>query len=112
ALVLATLQETAKARVAIVVPGDAAVEDFLAALRLFHRDPRCVSTYPSPSLSPYQDVGASLGVTREEIHALGMLIDGGADILTVPVRALFSKLPPPEVFRRRILTLGEGTDIN
>ncbi|MGZ4810476.1 MAG: transcription-repair coupling factor, partial [Thermoanaerobaculia bacterium] len=99
-------------RVAIVVPGDAAVEDFLAALRLFHRDPRRVSTYPSPSLSPYQDVGAALGVTREEIHALGMLIDGGADVLTVPVRALFSKLPPPEVFRRRVLTLSEGIDIN
>ncbi|MGZ7030922.1 MAG: transcription-repair coupling factor [Thermoanaerobaculia bacterium] len=112
ALVLATLQETAKARVAIVVPGDAAVEDFLAALRLFHRDPRRVSTYPSPSLSPYQDVSAALGVTREEIHALGMLIDGGADVLTVPVRALFSKLPPPEVFRRRVLTLSEGIDIN
>ncbi|HEY6843147.1 MAG TPA: hypothetical protein VI391_03200, partial [Thermoanaerobaculia bacterium] len=70
ALVLATLQDTTRKRLAIIVPGDAALDDFEAALRLFHRDPRCVSIYPSPSLSPYQDLGPSLGVTREEIRAL------------------------------------------
>ena len=111
ALILATLQEQTRSRVAIVVPGDAVVEDFEAALRLFHPDPRSVSTYPSPSLSPYQDVGAALGVTRDEIRALGMLADGGADVVIVPVRALFSKLPPPDVFRRRIVALAEGVDV-
>ncbi len=95
ALILATLQDTAKRRIAIVVPGDAAIDDFEASLRLFHREPRCVSAYPSPSLSPYQDLSPSLGVVRNEIRALGMLIDKSVEVLLVPARALFSRLPRP-----------------
>src|SRR5206468_12150000 len=90
ALVLAALQEGQQRRLAIVVPGDAAIDDFEAALRLFGRDPDRVSAYPSPSLSPYQDLSPSLGVVRNEIHAVGMFIDGKIDILIVPARALFS----------------------
>ncbi len=52
ALLSATLQEAGKRRLAIIVPGDAAIDDFESALRLFHRQPHCVSAYPSPSLSP------------------------------------------------------------
>ena len=51
-LILATLQDTTHRRMAIIVPGDAAIDDFESALRLFHRDPPSVSSYPSPSLSP------------------------------------------------------------
>jgi transcription-repair coupling factor (superfamily II helicase) len=101
------LQETAKRRIAIVVPGDAAIDDFEASLKLFHREPRCVSAYPSPSLSPYQDLSPSLGVVRNEIRALGMLIDQGVEILIVPARALFSRLPRPEEFASRVP--GRGT---
>ncbi|HXH38753.1 MAG TPA: hypothetical protein VNN08_09015, partial [Thermoanaerobaculia bacterium] len=50
ALVLATLQEKTGRRLAIVVPGDAAIDDFEASLKLFHSESRCVSSYPSPSL--------------------------------------------------------------
>ncbi|HEX2060069.1 MAG TPA: hypothetical protein VHK90_04960, partial [Thermoanaerobaculia bacterium] len=56
ALIVAALQDQSRRRVAIVTPGDAGLADFETALRLFHRDPRCVSVYPAPSLSPYQDV--------------------------------------------------------
>jgi transcription-repair coupling factor (superfamily II helicase) len=112
ALVLATLQEAQQRRVAIIVPGDAAIDDFEAALRLFHRDPECVSTYPSPSLSPYQDLTPSLGVVRNEIHALGMLIDRRVDILIVPARALFSRLPRPEDFAGRVIRIAEGDDLD
>jgi transcription-repair coupling factor (superfamily II helicase) len=112
ALLLTTLQETTNRRLAIIVPGEAATSDFEIALRLFHRDPRCVSIYPSPSLSPYQDLGPSLGVVREEIHALGMLIDGSVDVLIAPARALFQRLPVAEKFQGRILTLAEGQDLN
>jgi len=111
ALILAALQEKANRPLAIIVPGDAAIDDFDAALRLFHRDPRCVSAYPSPSLSPYQDVGPALGVLREEIRALGMLVDRAADVLIVPVRALFSRVPPAESFRGRIVTVYEGVEL-
>jgi transcription-repair coupling factor (superfamily II helicase) len=112
ALLLATLQETTKKRIAVIVPGDAAVDDFHTALQLFAADARSVSSYPSPALSPYQDVGPSLGVTREEIRALGMLIDRSADILITPVRALFARLPRPEEFRSRIVHLTEGTELD
>jgi transcription-repair coupling factor (superfamily II helicase) len=111
ALCLATLRDATKKRIAVVVPGDAAIDDFEASLRLFHHDPRCVSTYPSPSLSPYQDLSPSLGVVRNEIRALGMLIDRSVEILIVPARALFSRLPRPEEFASRVVRLAEGDEL-
>jgi transcription-repair coupling factor (superfamily II helicase) len=111
ALCLATLQDTTKKRIAVVVPGDAAIDDFEASLRLFHHDARCVSAYPSPSLSPYQDLSPSLGVVRNEIRALGMLIDRSVEILIVPARALFSRLPRPEEFASRVVRLAEGDEL-
>ena len=112
ALLIAALLEKHRRRVAIITPGDAGVTDFETALRLFHHEPRCVSVYPAPSLSPYQDVAPSLGVVREEIRALGMLIDGAADLLVVPTRALFQRLPRAEDFRQRIIRLSEGDDLD
>jgi transcription-repair coupling factor (superfamily II helicase) len=112
ALLLATLQETRGKKIAVIVPGDASIDDFHNALQLFAVDAHCVSVYPSPALSPYQDVGPSLGVTREEIRALGMLLDLTADILIVPVRALFARLPKPDEFRARILHLREGEELD
>ena len=112
ALVLATLQETTGSKVAVVTPGDASVDDFEAALRLFARDPRCVSLYPSPSLSPYQEIAPSLGVAREEVRAVGMLADASSDILVIPARALFQRLPPPASFRERIIRFGVGDDLD
>ena len=112
ALIIAALSDQHRRRIAIVTPGDAAADDFENALRLFHRDPRCVSVYPSPSLSPYQDVAPSLGVVREEIRALGMLIDGASDVLLVPTRALFQRLPRAEAFRERIVRLAEGDELD
>src|SRR5437763_10874854 len=111
ALCLAALQDVTKKRIAVVVPGDAAIDDFEASLRLFHREARCVSGYPSPSLSPYQDLSPSLGVVRNEIHALGMLIDRKVDILIVPARALFSRLPRAEDFAARVIRIGEGDEL-
>lgn len=112
ALLIGALQDQHHRRVAIITPGDAGVSDFENALRLFHRDPQCVSVYPAPSLSPYQDVAPALGVVREEIRALGMLIDGAADVLVVPTRALFQRLPRAEDFRNRILRFAEGEDLD
>jgi transcription-repair coupling factor (superfamily II helicase) len=112
ALVLTTLRDTTRRRLAIVVPGDAAIDDFESALRLFHSEPRCVSSYPSPSLSPYQDLSPSLGVVRNEIRALGMLIDKAIEVLLIPARALFSRLPRPEEFSSRIVRLAEGAELD
>ena len=112
ALLIATVQEQSRRRVAVVVPGEAATADFETALRLLHRDPQCVSVYPSPSLSPYQDLPPSLGVVREEIRALGMLFDRSVDVLIIPARALFQRLPQPEEFRSRRLEIAEGQEID
>src|SRR5437660_9185497 len=111
ALCLAALQDVTKKRIAVVVPGDAAIDDFEASLKLFHREARCVSAYPSPSLSPYQDLSPSLGVVRNEIRALGLLIDKAVEVLLVPARALFSRLPRPEEFASRIVRLAEGGEL-
>ncbi|HEU4521491.1 MAG TPA: transcription-repair coupling factor [Thermoanaerobaculia bacterium] len=112
ALILAALQETSKKRLAVVVPGESATADFETALRLFHRDPQCVSIYPSPSLSPYQDLAPSLGVVREEVRALGLLVDQSVDVLIVPARALFQRLPDGDEFRSRTITIAEGEDLD
>ncbi|HXH93288.1 MAG TPA: transcription-repair coupling factor [Thermoanaerobaculia bacterium] len=112
ALLLATLQDSTAQRMAIVVPGDAAIDDFESSLKLFHRDPQCVSSYPSPSLSPYQDLSPSLGVARNEIRALGMLIDRSVDVLLVPARALFSRLPHAEEFAARVVKVAEGDELD
>jgi transcription-repair coupling factor (superfamily II helicase) len=112
ALLVAALQDHSQKRTAIITPGDATIADFEAALRLFHRDPDCVSVYPAPALSPYQDVAPSLGVAREEIRALGMLIDGASDVLVVPARALFARLPLPDAFRERVVRLADGDELD
>ncbi|MBV8519529.1 MAG: transcription-repair coupling factor [Acidobacteria bacterium] len=112
ALLIAALQDHHRRPLAVIMPGDAAMADFETALRLFHRDPQCVSVYPAPSLSPYQDVAPALGVAREEIRALGMLIEGSADVLVIPTRALFQRLPLAEDFRARIVRLAEGDELD
>jgi transcription-repair coupling factor (superfamily II helicase) len=112
ALLLAAYQEVTRKRLAIVLPGDASLSDFESALKLFHHDPGCVSTYPSPSLSPYQEVGSSLAVVRDEIRALGLLVSHGVEILLVPARALFRRLPHPDDFAARIVRLREGEEVD
>jgi transcription-repair coupling factor (superfamily II helicase) len=112
ALILAALREQTGKRIAVVVPGDASLRDLVLGLELFHGDARRVATYPAPSLSPYQDVPPSLAVIRDEIRALGRLVRGDADILVIPARALFRRLPLPEEFARRIVELRVGVDID
>jgi transcription-repair coupling factor (superfamily II helicase) len=51
-------------------------------------------------------------VVRNEIGALGLLIDRHVDILIVPARALFSRLPRAEDFAARVTHLGEGDELD
>ncbi|HEX8618119.1 MAG TPA: transcription-repair coupling factor [Thermoanaerobaculia bacterium] len=111
ALLIAAMQDQRRRRAAVITPGTSAGDDFEAALRLFHRTPQCVSVYPAPALTAYQDVAPSLGVVREEIRALGMLIDESADVLVVPARALFQRLPRADDFRSRIIHLAAGEEL-
>ncbi|HYK02297.1 MAG TPA: transcription-repair coupling factor, partial [Thermoanaerobaculia bacterium] len=111
ALLIAAMQDRRQRRVAVITPGTSAGDDFETALRLFHRTPECVSVYPAPALTAYQDVAPSLGVVREEIRALGLLIDDAVDVLVVPARSLFQRLPRPDDFRQRIIRLAPGDDL-
>jgi transcription-repair coupling factor (superfamily II helicase) len=112
ALLIAAIQDRRRRRVAVITPGTSAGDDFETALRLFHRTPECVSVYPAPALTAYQDVAPSLGVVREEIRALGLLIDDAVDVLVVPARSLFQRLPRPDDFRQRIIRLAPGDDLD
>jgi len=112
ALLLAALQLMTKRRLAIVVPGDAALGDLESALRLFHSDPGCVAIYPNPSLSPYHELAPTLAVLRDELRALGRIVRKSADILIIPARALLRRLPPPEDFSRRIATIAVESDLD
>jgi transcription-repair coupling factor (superfamily II helicase) len=47
-------------------------------------------------------------VVRDRVLALGRLARGEVDLLVVPVRALFQKLPGPEELRARVRTLVPG----
>ena len=112
ALLLASLQQEVRRKLAIIVPGDTDLREIETSLRLFHRSPECVAVYPNPSLSPYQEVTASLAVVRDEIRALARLIDGSADVLLIPARALFRRLPTRESFSDRTIRIERNADLD
>jgi len=112
ALLLATLQQHLRRPLAIILPGDASVSEFEAAVKLFHPDPARVATYPNPSLSPYQEVAHSLAVRREEILSLGQLAHRQVELLIIPARALFQRVPSPEQFLARTISLAAGMEID
>jgi len=110
ALLLASLQQQLGRRLAIIVPTEQA--ELETALRLFHPDPDYVATYPTPSLSPYQDVPPSLAVVRDEIRALGRVAAKDVHLLIVPARALFRRVPSANDFTARILEIRKGVEID
>jgi len=112
AAVLCSAQETADRPFVVVVPGDIDVSQLHRSLELFHPDPSCVASFPAPSLSPYQDVAPSLAVAREEIRTLGRLVTRSVNMLLLPVRALFNRLPEPASFAARIVKITTGADLD
>lgn len=109
---LAAITHAHDRKLLIVVPNDAVLRDLHSVIALFHEDPECVATYPSPSLSPYQSVDTSLAVARDEIRGLEHLVEGKADVLIVPARALFRRLPSPESLASRVLRLRVDEEID
>ncbi|HUF18885.1 MAG TPA: transcription-repair coupling factor [Thermoanaerobaculia bacterium] len=112
ALILAALQERIGRKLVIIVPGDTALHDLEQALRLFHHDPVRLATYPAPSLSPYQDVPSPLAVIREEIRTVGMLATGEIELLVIPARALYRRLPEPADFSSRLIDFSAGAELD
>ncbi|HVT43195.1 MAG TPA: transcription-repair coupling factor [Thermoanaerobaculia bacterium] len=112
ALLVAALAEKLGSKILVVVPGESALDDFEQALALFHAGPGAVASYPVPSLSPYQEVAPSLAVIRGEIRTIGLLVRGAVDILTVPAKALFRLLPPPQSITASFIELQQGADLD
>ncbi|MFA6954855.1 MAG: transcription-repair coupling factor [Thermoanaerobaculia bacterium] len=112
ALLLATVAEATGRRLVVVVPSDARLSELEHSLRLFHERSERVVIYPAPSLSPYQDVDPSLAVQRDEIRALASLLAGEVDILVVPARALYNRVPDSDALAARVLRLESGAEID
>ncbi|MBW3564103.1 MAG: transcription-repair coupling factor [Acidobacteria bacterium] len=107
----ATLQRRLGSRVVLLSGGDASGEALTSATRLFHPRPDRVAVYPTPSLSPYQNVSPSLSVLREELATLTRLAGDSIEILVLPARALLRRLPDLEWFRSRIIELSSSDEI-
>ncbi|MCM2317146.1 MAG: transcription-repair coupling factor [Thermoanaerobaculia bacterium] len=112
ALLLASIAEVTGRRLVVVVPSDARLTELEHSLRLFHERGERVMVYPAPSLSPYQDVDPSLAVQRDEIRALASLLAGEVDILVVPARALYNRVPSPDALAARVVRFESGTEID
>ena len=112
ALLLAAIAHVTARRLVVVVPSDARLTELEHSLRLFHERGERVTVYPAPSLSPYQDVDPSLAVQRDEIRALASLLAGDVDILVVPARALYNRVPSPDALAARVLRFETGAEID
>src|SRR5205085_5050531 len=47
-----------------------------------------------------------------ETHALGQVVAAELDVVIVPARALFTRLPPPDAFASRIVRMQQGADLD
>ncbi|HEX9799978.1 MAG TPA: transcription-repair coupling factor [Thermoanaerobaculia bacterium] len=78
----------------VVVPHESEARAWLEGARLVAGSETTVH-FPAPSLSPYQEIDASLGVRAEEVVALARAAAGVATSLVATPRALFRRLPEP-----------------
>jgi transcription-repair coupling factor (superfamily II helicase) len=78
----------------VVVPHESEARAWLEGLRLVAGEEAGVH-FPAPSLSPYQEIDASLAVRAEEVVALSRAAAGAAQALVATPRALFRRLPDP-----------------
>jgi transcription-repair coupling factor (superfamily II helicase) len=110
-LLLAALAGDFGGPFAIVVPDEKASEILqgdLAAAGLTG-----VSHAPAPTLTPYQRIPPSLKARRDEFGLLAALRDPSAvRAVVLPARALFTRLPSPEILRGLMLALAEGDEIS
>ncbi len=81
----------------------------------FYRDAAAVfgplrtAFFPAPSLTPYQGISPSLKIRRDEFGALARVAEGTLDLLVIPARALFRKLPAASRLQARRMELSRGS---
>ena len=94
----------------VLVPREADALAWLEAARLFG-GPGAAVYFPAPSLSPYQELEASLLVRAQEAVALDQVLRGEARAVVCTPRALFRRLPPARDFRSAVVDVAAGEEI-
>ncbi len=111
-LLLAALRRDLGCPLAVVVPDEKESERLrrdLAAGGLTR-----VFSAPAPTLTPYQRVLPSLRSRRDEFALLSALRgpDTGVDVVVLPARSLFARLPSAADFQRLCVILAEEAEIS
>ena len=92
----------------IVVPHEA---DGLAWVESAELMGASAAYFSSPSLSPYQETDLSLQVRAVESVALHQLLTQDLQTMVCTPRALFRRLPAPEIFRSALLEIESGDEV-
>jgi len=93
----------------VVVPHEAEARLWIESQRLATGRDAAVH-FPAPSLSPYQEVDASLGVRADEVVALVRASAGEVGAIVTTPRALFRRLPDPRGLEAIELRTGGEVD--
>jgi transcription-repair coupling factor (superfamily II helicase) len=100
----------------VLAPGEGDLKTLCEAARLFGAENAL--SFPSPSLTPYQETEISLAVRAQEAVALDRIArisrdgDDGRTFVAATPRALFRRLPRPPVFAGRVRELAPDDDVD
>jgi len=92
----------------VVVPHESDARAWIESVRLISGREAAVH-FPAPSLSPYQEIDASLGVRAEEVVALARARHEEISAIVTTPRALFRRLPDPK--RLELVELATGGEV-
>jgi transcription-repair coupling factor (superfamily II helicase) len=108
-LLLALLGSDLGRSLAIIVPDEKEAESLAGDLQAAGRER--VFRAPSPTLTPYQRIPASLKARRDEFALLAALQSPeSVEAAVLPARSLFTRLPDPSHFERLFVGLAEGDE--
>ena len=110
-LVAAGLYKSRRRTVLYVTRGSKEAEKIEADLLNFLSESE-VRNYPQWEILPYEESAAEPAITGRRIESLLGLVDSRAGITVVPVRSLIQRVPPPEAFIDKVLTLRAGAGID
>ena len=109
ALVMTALARTGSRKILLVVPDDAALDDWrrdlAAAAALTGSDPARTAILPALDADPYDGLAPHPEVARDRVLVLQRLTHGEIDLLATPARSLLNPLPSPEEWAGRSRTI-------
>jgi len=103
------LSEDLGSSLLILVPDEREAEDLREDLGLFLGE-RALS-FPAWQNLPYADVPSQEAIFQERAKTLSLL-PGGGRVVVAPLRAALGFLPPPDFFKRTVVTVERGARLN